>query len=148
MKSWFYSPQNARDSVGLLLVRLVMGAAFLLHGWGKIQSPMNWMGPDAPVPGAFQAAAAVSEFGGGALLIPGLLTRLAALGLAGTMATAAYMGHISKGDPFVGKPSEPSWELAAIYCACAVLLLLAGAGRASLDALLFGRTPPPPNNQI
>ena len=46
-------------------VRLVAGTAFVLHGWPKIQNPTGWMGPDAPVPGALQAAAAVAEFGGG-----------------------------------------------------------------------------------
>ena len=63
--------------VVLLLIRLVMGYAFILHGWGKIQNPMGWMGPDATVPGVLQLLAAVSEFGGGIALIIGLLTRLA-----------------------------------------------------------------------
>jgi putative oxidoreductase len=57
-------------SVGLLLLRLVMGAAFLFHGWGKIQTPLGWMGPDAPVPGILQALAAVAEFGRGMALFP------------------------------------------------------------------------------
>jgi putative oxidoreductase len=128
---------GVRDSLGLLVVRLVVGAAFMLHGWPKIQNATGWMGAEAPVPPALQAAAAVAEFVGGAALIVGLLTRLAALGLAITMAVAAGMVHISRGDPFVGKGGEPSWELAAVYFACSVLFLLAGPGRISLDALLF-----------
>src|SRR3954451_18106297 len=99
-------------SLGLLLVRFVLGAAFMLHGWTKIQHPTTWMGPKATVPSALQAAAAVSEFCGGAAIIPGLLTPLAALGLAVTMAVAAGMVHIPAGDAFVGKPGERSWELA------------------------------------
>ena len=67
-------------SVGLLLLRLAMGAAFLFHGWGKIQNPVGWMGPEAHVPAVFQALAAIAEFGGGMGLIAGLLTRLAAPG--------------------------------------------------------------------
>jgi putative oxidoreductase len=51
--------------VTLLVIRVVTGIAFMLHGWGKIQAPMSWMGPDAPVPGVFQFLAAFSEFGGG-----------------------------------------------------------------------------------
>jgi hypothetical protein len=51
-------------SVGLLVLRLVMGAAFILHGWGKIQSPLSWMPAEAPVPGFLQLLAAVAEFGG------------------------------------------------------------------------------------
>ena len=67
-------------SVGLLGLRLVMGAAFMFHGWPKIQNPLGWMGPEAPVPAILQALAALAEFGGGMALIVGLLTRLASLG--------------------------------------------------------------------
>ena len=138
MRTLFYSPVNGRDSIGLLVLRLVVGVAFLYHGWGKIQNPTGWMPPDAGIPGAAQAVAAVSEFGGGIALILGLLTRLASLGLAATMAVAAYF-HISNGDPFVNPQGGHSWELAAVYFACALLFLLAGPGSLSLDALVFGR---------
>ena len=59
-------------SVGLLLPRLVMGAAFVLHGWPKIQNPFGWMGPEAPFPVILIALAALAEFGGGLALIVGL----------------------------------------------------------------------------
>jgi putative oxidoreductase len=126
-------------SVGLLLLRLVVGVAFLYHGWPKIQNPLGWMGPHAPVPQIFQALAAVAEFGGGMALIAGLLTRLASLGITTNMVVALAMVHLPHGHPFVGKPGGPSFELAAVYLACAVLFLLLGPGRFSLDALLFGR---------
>jgi putative oxidoreductase len=125
-------------SIGLLLLRLVVGAAFLFHGWQKIQNPFGWMG-DA-LPGFLQALAALAEFGGGAALLLGLLTRLGALGIAMTMTVAASMVHISSGHPFVAsKPGGPSWEMAAVYLVCSVLLLLKRPGLFSLDALLFGR---------
>jgi putative oxidoreductase len=139
MRRIFYSDDfGIRASIGLLALRVVVGAALMFHGWPKIQNPMQWMGADAPVPGFLQACAAVAEFVGGGALIFGLLTRLFALMLVINMAVAAGMVHISKGDPFVGKPGEPSWELAAVYFACALLILLAGPGTLSLDALLFG----------
>jgi len=124
----------------MLLLRLVVGAAFLFHGWPKIQTPFGWMGPEAPVPGPLQFLAALSEFGGGIALILGFLTRPAGLGIASTMAVAAGMVHIRSGAPFVSSaPGSPSWELAAVYFACAALFLLAGPGRFSLDAVAFGR---------
>jgi putative oxidoreductase len=124
-------------SVGLLLLRLVMGAAFLFHGWPKINHPFDWMGPSASVPAILQGLAALAEFGGGMALIGGLLTRLACLGIATNMIVALGMVHLPHGDPFVGKPGGRSYELAAVYLACAVLFLVLGPGRFSLDALLF-----------
>ena len=46
--AWIFPPVvDGRGAVGLLLVRLVAGAAFLLHGSGKIQTPFSWMPPEA-----------------------------------------------------------------------------------------------------
>jgi putative oxidoreductase len=128
---------GVRGSLGLLLLRVVMGAAFMFHGWPKIQNPQHWMGP-SEVPPALQAAAALSEFGGGLALILGLLTPLAALGIACTMGTALGMVHLRMGHPFVGFPGKPSYELSAVYLAAAILFLLLGPGKLSLDAFLFG----------
>ena len=132
-----FSPDllTSRASLGLLVLRLFAGVALMFHGWGKIQNPFGWMGPNAPVPALLQGLAALSEFGGGLALVLGLLTPLAMLGVLCTMAFAAST-HISRGDPFVGRGS---WELAGVYFTVAVMMLLTGPGRFSLDAKLFGR---------
>jgi putative oxidoreductase len=128
-----------RVSTGLLLLRLVVGLAFMFHGYGKIQSPFGWMGPDAKIPGFFQMLAAVSEFGGGLAWMLGALTPLASFGIACTMAVAIYTHAVVMGDPFVaGGPGKGSYEPASVYLCIAILLLLAGPGRFSLDRLLFG----------
>lgn len=142
MRRFFYDHAVSQTgSVGLLLVRVVMGAAFILHGWPKIQHAMDWMGPDAATPGWLQAMAAGAEFGGGIALIVGFFTRLAAVGIVGVMAGALAMVHLPAGDPFVST-SGRSFELPLVYMATALLLLLAGPGRYSLDALLFGALTP------
>lgn len=120
-------------SFALLLVRLVVGVAMMMHGWGKIQSPMSWMGADAPVPGILQALAALSEFGGGLALILGLLTSLAMFGMACTMAVAVYVHAVTKGDPFVG-----GYELATVYLVIAILFIAVGPGKYALDNKIFG----------
>ena len=130
--------QPARVSAGLLLLRLVAGAAFLYHGYGKIQNPFAWMGPDAGFPGIFQALAAVSEFGGGLAWMLGLLTPLASCGLACTMTVAVWMHAAVLHDPFVALQGGRSYELASVYLCVAVLLLLAGPGRFSVDRVAFG----------
>jgi putative oxidoreductase len=121
-----------------LLLRLVVGYAFILHGSGKIQSPMSWMGEGAAMPGLLQALAAVSEFGGGIALMAGLLTRLASLGIACTMAVAVYTHAIAMGDPFVNMTGGRAYELAAVYFSIAVLFVTTGPGRLSVDRFVFG----------
>src|SRR5881397_1738109 len=130
-------PLSARPSVGLLLLRLVVGLAFMHHGYGKIQNPFGWMGPNAGTPGVFQGLAAVSEFGGGLAWMLGLLTPLASLGLLGTM-TVAVWTHAALHDPFVNPTGGRSFEPASVYLCVALLLLFAGPGRFSLDRFIFG----------
>ena len=134
-----YAPfVEGRGAVGLLLLRLVFGLALMFHGFPKIQHATSWMGPGAPVPGFFQFLAAFSEFFGGLAFITGLLTPIAALGVAATMLTALITVHFKHGDPFVSQHGE-SFESPLGYLAFALLMILTGPGRLSLDALLFGR---------
>ena len=130
--------QSTLADLALLLIRVVAGFAFMLHGWGKIQNPFGWMGPDGFAPGIFQALAALSEFGGGLAWILGLLTPLASLGIACTMAVAFSFHAVVRGDPFVSMTGGPSFELAAVYFCIALLLIAMGPGRSSLDRKLFG----------
>lgn len=123
----------------LLLLRVVVGLAFMLHGWGKIQNPFGWMGPEGFAPGFLQALAALSEFGGGLGLILGFLTPLASLGIASTMAVAFSTHAFMRGDPFVSMTGGPASELAAVYFCIAMLLLALGPGRFSLDRVFFGK---------
>jgi putative oxidoreductase len=129
---------SARASAGLLILRLVAGLAFMFHGYGKIQNPFGWMGPNADVPGVFQALAAVSEFGGGIAWMLGLLTPLASFGLTCTMTVAVWMHATVLHDPFVSLQGGRSYELAGVYLCVSVLLLLAGPGRFSVDRVVFG----------
>lgn len=125
-------------SAGLLLLRIVAGSAFVIHGSGKILDPFGWMGAQSTVPAVFQALAAVSEFGGGMAWVLGLLAPLASFGIACTMTVAVSLHMFVLRDPFVSLGGGRSFELAAVYLCVAVLLLLAGPGRFSLDRFVFG----------
>lgn len=139
LKKVFSVPGNASQAdAALLLVRLVGGSAFVFHGWGKIQNPFQWMGPDASVPGILQALAALSEFGGGLAWILGLLTPLASLGIACTMAVAVFKHAVSWGHPFVATGGGPAYELALVYFSVSMVLIALGPGRLSLDRRIFG----------
>lgn len=124
------------SNVALLTLRVVAGLAMAIHGWGKIQNPMGWMGPDAAVPGVFQLLAAVSEFGGGIAWILGLLFPLASLGLVFTMLVATAMHMFVLGDPFVSQGGG-SYELALVYLAISMVFIAHGPGDYSLDKQVF-----------
>jgi putative oxidoreductase len=133
-------PQPAFASSALFLVRLIVGAAFVFHGWGKIQHPFGWMPPQAPIsiPGFFQFLAALSEFGGGIAWMLGLLTPIASLGIGFTMTVAVYMHLIVRHDPFVNPTGGLSYEPALVYWGISILTLALGPGKFSLDAKVFG----------
>ena len=121
---------------GLLLLRVGIGAMFVLHGWPKVAGgaatwaklgkAMAHLGLDL-WPTAWGFMAAMSEFGGGILLAAGLLFRPACVALAGTMAVAAYM-HMSKGDGFI--KASHAIESGILF----VALILVGPGKYSIDA--------------
>jgi putative oxidoreductase len=125
------------QSLGLLVLRLVAGTAFILHGWPKIQQPTSWMGDGAPA--ILQLAAALAEFGGGIALILGFLTSLATAFIAVDMLFALFLVHFPKHQPFVGGGPGGSFETPLLYFAVMVALFATGPGRYSLDAALFGR---------
>ncbi len=127
---------------GRLILRLVVGAGIMTHGWPKVFA-VNDEGVRRivgftkgvaemgfPYPEYFAWAAALSELLGGAFLILGFGTRIAALMLTGTMAVALWRQRADGWDDM---------ELAALYLAPALFFVLAGPGKKSLDALFFKR---------
>ncbi len=125
-------------SIALLLLRLVVGIAFVIHGSQKIQNPFGWMGPQSPVPGFFQLLASISEFGGGIAWVLGLLTPIAALGIGCTMTVAVFFHAVLMKNPFVSLTGGLSYEMASAYLCIAIVLLVLGPGKISLDCKIFG----------
>lgn len=131
--------QPACASTALLIIRCISGIAFAIHGWGKIQNPMAWMGPESSTPGFFQFLAALSEFGGGIGWALGLLMPLWSLGIGFTMVVAVYFHMFVMKDPFVSSgPGMGSYEPALVYLGIAILLFVMGPGKFSIDKKVFG----------
>ena len=117
--------------LGLLWLRILMGAGIAYHGYGKVFGGMmerftqgvTQMG--FPAPEVFAWAAALSEFLGGLFIIIGFLTRPAAFFVFFTMSVAAFITHST--DPLDVK------ELALAYWVMASALILTGPGKFSID---------------
>jgi putative oxidoreductase len=117
--------------VASLVLRVFTGLALALaHGLGKLPPPEPFVQGVAemgfPLPGFFAWSAGLSEFAGGLLLALGLATRPASLFIVFTMAVAAFVAHAD--DPFLGK------ERALLFLVIALMFMLKGAGRLSVDA--------------
>lgn len=124
-------------SLGLLTFRLWLGLTMLInHGVGKLtgfsEKASGFPDPFGIGHQGSLALAVFAEVVASLLLVSGFLTRFAALVLTINMTTAFVFAH--KGS-LTGKTSG---ELAFIYLAGYVLLLLAGAGKFSVDKSLFG----------
>lgn len=124
-------------NLGLLVLRVWLGVAMLCnHGWDKLThfSEQSGSFPDLlhiGSPAANLALSVFAEAACSALLVLGLLTRFAALTLAINLAVAFLLVHK------MVLTGEHSGELAFIYLAGYVTLLIAGPGRYSADASLF-----------
>lgn len=133
----FYRYYSGRLGTALLLLRLMVGIAFIFHGWPKIQNPAAFAGM-MHLPLWLGTLAAWVEVAGGALLLLGLFTPLAALLLAAQMIATFPTYHIPQRVPFIN-PSGPNYELSLVYLVVAIVYLLVGPGAFSVDAHLFGR---------
>lgn len=120
-----------RFGLGLLVLRLFVGYAFIRHGSGKLNDIVGFAA-EYHVPKPMALAAMLTQLCGGVLLLLGLLTPLAALGIVSTVAVATFF-LIKEGQPFIN-PKGHSWENSAFYIAVGLALALLGPGSYSLDA--------------
>lgn len=138
----YFQPTSQTNfaSTALLILRLIAGVAFIMHGWGKIQTPTSWLPAGAPIhiPPIFQLLAAVSEFVGGIAWLLGFITPLASLGLTITMLVATGVHMLVFKDPFVNPTIGSSYEPALVYVGISLILLGVGPGKFSLDKMIFG----------
>jgi putative oxidoreductase len=122
--------------IGPLLVRMTLGLVFVTTGWGKLHNLDNvaqFFGSlHIPAPHANAVFVSLVELGGGALLIVGLGTRIAALFLIGVMAVAIWTARLPELHGIVDLAN--TIELA--YLAACVWLVVGGGGAASADHAL------------
>ena len=127
--------------LGLLLLRVFTGALLIHHGYEKLANIENFA--DAfvrplhlPFPILLSYVAAFSEVIGSWLLITGLLTRMGALAVAGTISVAIYHAIVTAGFNIY------LLELLGLYFAAAIAVLSCGPGVFSIDELIVRRLEP------
>lgn len=129
-------------TLGLLVLRLVIGLLFVGHGAQKLFGSFGGHGPQATAayfeslgmrPGRSMAlAAGASELVGGLLLAAGLLTPLGAALLSAVMFTAIWAVHFAKGLWL----TEGGYEYNLVLLAAAFAVCAIGPGPWSLDNAL------------
>jgi len=134
------TPSQRQLGVGLLILRLALGLVFLVHGGQKLfvmgmagtGDMLAQMG--APAASLTGPLVAIVEPLAGALLVLGLLTRLAGLAIAFDMLGAILIYHRHHGF-FIPQ----GIEFVMMLCAAGVALATLGAGPFSVDHALARR---------
>jgi putative oxidoreductase len=133
-------------SIGLLILRLVVGLLFVGHGTQKLFGWFGGGGPDHTAgmveslgyrPGrAMATAGGLAETLGGLSLALGFLTPLGAAAIIGMMLNATLSVHLKNGV----WNTKGGFELPLVNAAVAAAVAFAGPGKVSIDHLL-GFTP-------
>ena len=134
------TPTPRQLDISLAILRLVLGIVFIAHGGQKlfvygldgVAASFAQMG--MPLPGVLGPLVAFGEFFAGLGLVVGLLTRVAAAGMALTMLGAIGLVHLDGG---FFAPS--GFEFQLVLLASTVALALTGAGSWSADGVIAGR---------
>jgi putative oxidoreductase len=143
------------DDIGIIWVRLPLAASMILHGWGKVTNIGGFMHycDNLGIPPFFAVLGACGEFLGGLGVLTGCLSRVAAFGIACTMAVAAYARHFVPGYGYLmnwhgALPfGAEGFEFHTLAIGMALGIMALGAGRLSIDYYLaryLGQTRPTP----
>jgi putative oxidoreductase len=138
--------QDLTNSIGLLIIRVGMGGYMLTHGWGKFNDLLNgnWERVGDPIgigPAASTLGIVGAEFFCAVLVIIGLGTRVAAAPLVFAMLVAAFVAHGSDPWTIAGgrEAGTGSKQLALMYMVPFLALIFTGAGKLSVDGLIWPR---------
>ena len=132
----------------ITIVRIVLGVVFFAHGAQKalgwfggagLQSTVRVFREQLRIPAPLALLSVAAEFLGGLGLIVGLLSRIAALGIAVVMIVALLAVHRKFGFfmNWYGEKQGHGIEYHVLVLALALAVMIKGGGAFSLDQVLY-----------
>lgn len=140
---------KTNNSAAPLIARLALGIVMFPHGAQKVlgwfggygfSGTMGFFTGTMHIPAVFAVLAILAEFLGSLGLIFGVLSRLSALGIATNMLVAIFMVHRANGFfiNWTGAQKGEGIEYHLLAIGLALIVLVYGAGKASVDRLIAG----------
>lgn len=137
---------NTHGNLVPLIARITLGIVMLPHGAQKMlgwfggngfSATMGYFTEHMGIPAIFAFLAIFAEFFGALGLIFGFLTRLSAFGVGITMLVALFT-HASHGFfmNWSGQQTGEGYEYHLLTIGLALISIIQGAGKTSLDALI------------
>ena len=139
---------NTRPAWGILLLRVVLGGTYVMHGYyalgilgidGTAEVIVRTGNPEA-VSRLLAWYVVVAHLAGGALLVLGLFTPVAALVQLPIMAGAVFLLHWPQGffmrgfvDTAAGRAVAGGYEFALLVLAATLTIMFTGPGALALD---------------
>jgi putative oxidoreductase len=145
MLSWVVGTEG---DWAVTIIRIVLGVVFFAHG---AQMALGWFGgaglqtavrtfrENLQIPAPLALLSVAAEFLGGLGLIVGLLSRVAAFGIAVVMSVALLVVHRKFGFfmNWFGEKQGHGIEYHVLVLALALTVMIKGAGAFSLDQVLY-----------
>ncbi|MBA2564884.1 MAG: DoxX family protein [Gemmatimonadetes bacterium] len=137
------------DAWSTFILRVLLGLVMWPHGAQKLlglfggfgfSATMGFFGQQG-IPAPLAVLVIVGEFFGSLTLIVGLLTRVAAFGIACVMLGAVFLVHAANGFfmNWSGQQAGEGFEYHLLAFAICLALMIAGGGRLSVDRALTRR---------
>jgi putative oxidoreductase len=140
LHAWFVKTVSSLQSPLLLIVRLYWGWQLSQNGWAKLHNLPHvtefFASLGLPAPGPTAVFVSTFEFIGGILLAVGLLSRITSLGIVIDMFTAYATADRDSLLSFFSNPGKFYVADPYTFLFAALLILIFGPGKLSLDTLV------------
>ncbi len=138
---------KTEDAWSSLILRVILGIAMFPHGTQKLlgwfggfgfSATMGFFTDKMNIPAVLAFLVIIAESFGSVGLIIGLLSRVAAFGIACVMVSAIYLVHWPHGFfmNWSGKQAGEGFEYHLLVLAICFALMVAGAGKWSVDRVI------------